>query len=366
MQDFLAYELYAGITVEHLGIVFLATLGGLIVGLIADAAVRRGVDRLPEHSIRRAVLGALNGPLRWLVMVACGLLAFDVISNDTDIREVEARIFIVFALPFALWFGLRLVDGAGKVWLFKAEKTDSNFDDQLVPVVVALCKVALWIVAVLLLVQNLGGEVGSLLAGFGLGGLAVAMASKDTLANLFGSVVIFIDRPFTVGDWVEIAGQEGVVEEVGLRVTRIRTFAKSLITIPNSRLTTEAINNWSRMPRRRIKLTVGVTYDATPEQLEEAVQGIREILRKHDHVDQEFWMVNLDAFGASSLDIFVYCFSKDTEWEVYMETKQMLMLSIMRMLRTMGLEIAFPTRTVHIEGGVPEAMGRVAPGSRPV
>jgi MscS family membrane protein len=198
--------------------------------------------------------------------------------------------------------------------------------------------------------------VGSLLAGLGIGGVAIALASKDTVANLFGSLVIFLDKPFQIGDWIEMGSIEGTVEEVGLRTTRVRTFANSLITIPNAKFTTEAVNNWSRMKKRRIKMTVGLTYDATPDKVEEAVLRIREIIAADEKIRNDFYLVNFDNLGPSSLDLFVYCFTETTNWAEFLQAKQEFLLKIMRAVEELGLEFAFPTQTLHVES-LPEDPG---------
>nr|WP_255216859.1 mechanosensitive ion channel family protein [Pseudenhygromyxa sp. WMMC2535] len=183
---------------------------------------------------------------------------------------------------------------------------------------------------------------------------------------MFGSIVIFVDRPFQVGDWVEIGEHEGTIEEVGLRVTRIRTFANSLITIPNSTLTTTAINNWSRMQKRRIKLTIGVTYDATPDQLKAAVDGILEALHGDRRIAQDFMLVNFTNFGASSLEIFVYCFTLTTRWDEYMQIREEVLFEFMRRLHDLGLSFAFPSQSLYIESmppGRPQAAWTRCTGS---
>jgi len=220
---------------------------------------------------------------------------------------------------------------------------------------------------VVMILQNLGYSVTSLIAGVGLGGAALALASKDTVANLFGSLVIFIDRPFQIGDWVEIGPVEGTVEEVGLRVTLIRTFANSLITVPNAQLTTTAINNWSRMRKRRIKLTLGLTYDTTPDKMEAAVEAVREVLRQEERIDQSFFLVNFTDLGAHSVDIFVYCFTITTRWDEHLQIRQDVLLKFMRAIKDLGLQFAFPTQTIHLAGmekpgmGIPPAMKRELP-----
>ncbi|RMG99107.1 MAG: mechanosensitive ion channel family protein [Deltaproteobacteria bacterium] len=205
-----------------------------------------------------------------------------------------------------------------------------------------------------------------MVAGLGIGGAAFALAAKDTVANLFGAIVIFVDRPFQVGDWVEIGSTEGTVEEIGLRVTQIRTFLNSVITIPNAQLTTTPINNWSRMRKRRIKMTVGVTYGATPEQILEGKAAIERLIASDERFDQSFFLVNFHEFGASSLDYFIYCFTVTTDWKEHMQIREEFLLGIMREFRKIGLEFAFPSQSVYVEKlpdppNAPKAMARSVP-----
>ncbi len=205
-------------------------------------------------------------------------------------------------------------------------------------------------------IQNMGYSISGLLASLGIGGLAVALAARETLSNVFGSLMIIIDRPFNVGDWIKTGDLEGTVEEVGFRSTRIRTFAKTLITVPNNVVASQSIDNFSRMPKRRVMLTVGVTYHTTPAQMREAVSSIRELLENHDAVDPEFMLVNFTDFGASSLDILVYCFTKTTVWAEYLAARQDICLQIMDTLENLGLEIAFPSRSIYLRTDDQEAL----------
>jgi MscS family membrane protein len=197
-------------------------------------------------------------------------------------------------------------------------------------------------------VQNLGYSVSGLLGALGVGGLAMALAAKDTLANLFGGATILIDRPFRPGDWITLPGADGTVEEIGLRSTRIRTFAKTLVSIPNSNLANATVENHSLMPKRRIKFTVGVTYSTTPDQMRTLVQRIEDYLRGNADISQEFLMVKFTAFGPSSLDILVYCFTVTTDWVQHLQARQDVQLAVMDMVDDLGLSIAFPTQTVHL------------------
>ena len=369
MVDLLDFELFTGadhrFTVQDVGYLLLAAAIGLLVSWLLSRGLGAVARRASADSIRGAVIRALDGPLRWALLVAALWIGYAVVvSQGGEVPDDLSSSLLISELPFLMWFAVRLANNLTDIWGERAAQTEGTFDDQLVPVVRVLVKLAVLIVGLLLIFQNLGFEVGSLLAGLGIGGAAIALASKDTIANLFGSIVIFVDRPFQVGDWVEIGDQEGTVEAVGLRVTRIRTFANSLITVPNSQLTTTPINNWSRMRKRRIKLTIGVTYSATPEQLEAAVAAIREILQTDRRVSQDFMLVNFTNFGASSLDIFVYAFTLTTRWDEYMQIRQELLLAFMRRLGGLGLEFAFPSQSVYVESlpeMAPSAMQRELP-----
>ena len=186
-------------------------------------------------------------------------------------------------------------------------------------------------------------------------GLAFALAAKDTLANLFGGVTILLDRPFKAGDWITFDGADGVVEEIGLRSTRIRTFAKTLTTVPNQTLSNAVVENHSLMPKRRIKMTVGVTYSTTSEQMRTLVARVEGMLKDHAGIDQEFMLVKFTDFNSSSLDLFVYCFSRTTDWAEHLQVRQEVHLGIMDIVEEMGLSIAFPTRTVHLARAEAEA-----------
>jgi MscS family membrane protein len=182
----------------------------------------------------------------------------------------------------------------------------------------------------------------------GIGGLAVALAAKDTLANVFGSIAIIVDRPFHIGDTIKAGDLEGKVEEVGFRSTKIRTLDKSLISVPNSVITNMAVNNLSRMVNRRIRFSIGLTYDTRPEQLQMAVQRIRTLLVEHEAIHNDGLLVHFTEFGASSLDILVQCFTITTDIPEHLSIREEVCLKIMNILEELGLQIAFPSRTVYL------------------
>ncbi len=209
-------------------------------------------------------------------------------------------------------------------------------------------RVFIVILAGIMMIQNLGYSTSGLLASLGIGGMALAFASKDALANIFGSLMIIFDRPFKIGDVVVADSMEGIVEEVGFRSTKIRTHNKSLISVPNSLIANMPVDNITLSNKRRIRMTIGVTYDATPAQLRAATERIRTLLRAHPGLDPEAVQINLTDFGASSLDILVQCFTVTPDWNEYMDVREEVCLQIMDVLEELGLEFAFPSRTVYL------------------
>ena len=178
------------------------------------------------------------------------------------------------------------------------------------------------------------------------------MAAQDTIANLFGSVVVAVDQPFKVGEFVRIGGFEGTVEDIGLRSTKLRTGARTVIAIPNKTVAAEAVTNLTRMPQRRVDQTIGLTYDTTPEQMEVVLEDIRRILREDSGVHQELIVVNFANYGASSLDIQIVFFAADPNWAKHMELRERINLKIMKAVLARGLSFAFPTQTVVFDGPV--------------
>jgi MscS family membrane protein len=347
--------------------VFAASFGAMFFGFVLKKAVSVLIRRFikaaqkTRFTLDDVLFTALLKPLEWAaaaggVFLALGILPLP--SEPVNVARFVDAMMNGTVVALIIWFAIRLMNGLTDVWAQKAAQTETKLDDQLVPIVRRSSKVFLVIIGAVLVLQNMGYSVGSLLAGLGIGGVAVAMASKDTVANLFGSFVIFFDKPFQIGDWIEMGDVEGTVEEVGLRTTRIRTFANSLITVPNLLFTTQPINNWSLMKKRRIKMNIGVTYSTSPEKMNDLVTRIREIIRDDERLHSDFFLVNFDNFGPSSLDVFIYCFTVTTVWAEFLETKQELMLNVMNAVHALGLSFAFPTQSVHIESvpGAPEAL----------
>ena len=250
---------------------------------------------------------------------------------------------------FSVVIFYNLVDLIAAYFARKAEKTETTMDDQLVPLLRKLAKGLVVILGVLLVLDNFNFNISAMLAGISIGGIAIALAAQDTVKNFFGSIMIFIDRPFQVGDWIIANGHEGVVEEVGVRSTRIRSFANSVIYIPNGTLADSAINNYGLRTFRRFNTKIGLTYDTPPEKIEAFVMGLREIVRNHPTTRKDYYEVNFMEMGDSSLNVLLYTFFVVDTWSDELRGKQNLLLAIMRLAATLGVSFAFPTQTLHIE-----------------
>ena len=215
---------------------------------------------------------------------------------------------------------------------------------------------------VLLIAQSVGADVKAFLAGLGIGGLAFALAAQDTIANLFGSVVVAIDQPFKVGETVQIGSHLGLVEDIGLRSTKLRTLAKALITIPNKTVAAEAITNLSRFTQRRVEQVIGLTYDTPADKMEAIVGELRAIILAQPEVDPASVMVCSREFSPSSLDIWVVYLTKDPDFLAHLQVRQRINLAMMRAVQARGLSFAFPSQTVYLEG---EVARRLASGGNP-
>jgi MscS family membrane protein len=348
-------EIIGKLQIGHILGAFLLILLGLVAKKILDFVLEKKV--IPFLKGTRVdfdylLTTAASKPAGYILLIAglagaCAALPL----NEHAAKLVFGTLKVLVAIN-VVWFLFRLVDVISEYLAKLTRRTESQLDDQLVPLVSKALKVTVVLVGAVTTLQMLGINVTGLVAGLGIGGLAIALGLQDTMANFFGSVFILIDRPFSVGDWIKIDDVEGTVNEVGFRSTRIETFPKTIVTIPNKTVANATIDNWSRMPKRRVYQTVGVTYETTAEQMEKAVRVVRDIVENDEGVDNEYIVVRFREFSDSSLDIIVYYFTKATAFAEHLETKERINLGIMRAIDDMGLSIAFPTRTVYLEGQV--------------
>jgi MscS family membrane protein len=217
------------------------------------------------------------------------------------------------------------------------------------PLLRNVAKVLLFILIVIGVVEAWGYSASGLLAGIGIGGLAIAFAAQDTFSNVFGSFIIYGDKPYRLGDWIRVKEYEGIVEEIGMRSTRIRTFENSLLTVPNRDVTTNTVENFTTRSQRRVKFMLGVTYSTSPEQIEALRDAVTAMLEEHPDVTSRLLGVRFYDFGESSLNVLVSCCVTATDFGAYHRIREEIMLGILRYCNAEGISIAFPTRSLWLE-----------------
>lgn len=351
------YELL-GFAVWQIVAAFVFILGGLVLKKISDLVFEKKIVPLLKKTpweFDNLLASAASKPVGWLFLLGGFSAAFSALPLPTEpnVRGFVSSVLSALLGADLIWFLYRCVDALVDRLTQIAQRTESKLDDQLVPLVRKALKLTIGAIGFVWVVQLLGYSVSSLIAGLGIGGLAVALALQDTLANFFGSIVIFLDRPFAVGDWIKLNDVEGTVESIGFRSTRVRTWPATLVSIPNKTMANTTIDNWSKMPKRRVTQTIGVTYETDADQMEQAVDAIRGILVSDEGVDQEFIVVRFTDFGDSSLNILLYYFTKAVSFAEHMATKERINLAVMRAVRNMGLSVAFPSQTVYFGSSIP-------------
>lgn len=328
----------------------------IVVGSIADKVLawilKVNVSRWQKT--HPSFEGLDSNVLRPLGLMAMALMWWSGLNMlglpDTALVILLVAVKLLVSLS-GIWSAFRIVDIFDALWTNKALKTENKFDDLLVPMLSKSLKVFVVVIGIVFAADNLNIDVTSLLAGLGLGGLAFALAAKDLLGNFFGSVTVLMDRPFSIGDWVVIGDIEGTVEQVGFRSTRIRTFYNSLVTMPNSILTTTKIDNMGARRFRRMKQVLSVTYDTSPEKIEAFCEGIRKIIQLHPYMRKDYYQVYFNEYGAASLNILVYVFWATPDWSMELRERHRFLLDILRLAKQLDVEFAFPTQTLYLKQG---------------
>ena len=338
-----------------LGIVFKRLiggyLGGVLFGLLGKSANELG---RPSFDAR------LRKPLNSLVFFGALFLAaqqldFPANWNLASKEEFGLRLFLNkgFSLVYAyivFWTLLRFIDFFGEIMTKRAAATENKMDDQIVPFAIEVGKVLVIILGSLTVMSSIFDvNVAALATGLGIGGIAIAMASKESLENLLGSFTIFLDKPFTYGDVVTVNGYTGTVEKVGFRSTRIRTFDKSIVTVPNKNMVNAELDNLGVRPIRRVKFNIGLTYGTTIDQMKTIVAQLEEMINAHPKTTNGDARVRFQEFGGSSLDVLVIYFVDSPNWDLLIDTRQEINFSIIEIIQTNGCDFAFPTTSVYLE-----------------
>ncbi len=336
--------------------VFIVVLSVLVINFIQKRVLSRLVSRLrpTDKTWDDAVVEALQKPLSLFVWIVGIAFAAQIVQAKTGavIFGAIEPVRDIGVIATITWFLIRLIRRVEKNIVRKGQSTEEFYDRTTVDVTGKILRMSLIITAVLVTMQTLGYSISGILAFGGIGGIAVGFAAKDLLANFFGGLMIYLDRPFAVGDWIRSPDQEieGTVEEIGWRLTIIRTFDKRPLYVPNSIFTSISVENPSRMENRRIYETIGIRYDDI-DKMNSIINDVKQMLLQHPEIDTtKTLIVNLNSFAPSSLDFFIYTFTKTTEWVRFHEIKQEILLKVSDIISSHSAEMAFPTSTIHLQG----------------
>lgn len=334
--------------------VFIVVLITVFANFFIKRFLRRMVLKLASTSTNwdDIVVRAMTRPLGWIVWLVGLDFAASIVYAETQspIFSISDSIRNVGVLVCLSWFVLAFVRGAEQ----EISRQSDQVDRHTAEAISKLLRLAVIITSVLVILQTMGFSISGVLAMGGVGGIAVGFAAKDLLANFFGGLIIYLDRPFAIGDWIRSPDREieGTVEEIGWRVTVIRNFESQPMYVPNSVFTNIVVENPSRMANRRIYETIGLRYTDIAC-MNKIVDEVKAMLQEHEAIDSEkTMMVNFNAFSDSSLDFFIYTFTKTTKWVEFHTIKQDVMLKIAQIVERHGAEIAFPTSTLHMAGPI--------------
>ncbi len=346
MYQMLTREYY-GNTVKEWLIAFAIMVGAAVAGKVAYWILSRVVKRATaktETRIDDLIVDMVEEPLALVVTIIGIWYAVGTLHLSDHVRGLlDGGVQFVVVLLGA-WLVTRLFDALFKEYLVPiAEKSESDLDDQLLPIVRRGTKFIIWAMAIIMALNNAGYNVGAALAGLGIGGLALAMASKDTVANMFGGLTIFMDQPFKLNDRVKISGFDGTVTEIGLRSTRLVTLEGRKVTIPNAEFSENPVENVSAEPSRKVASTIGLVYDTGPDQMKEALAALKQIADDHEATEEKV-IVAFTEFADSSMNlVFIYYIKSGAD---IMQTQTDINLAILETFAAKGLDMAYPTQTI--------------------
>ncbi|MBN2305599.1 MAG: mechanosensitive ion channel family protein, partial [Anaerolineae bacterium] len=321
-----------------------------IIPSLIGKLTKRTETRLDDQLIE-----AVRPPLRLLILVGGGWVAILALEPDADLQNTLRHVFDALTAYGLFWAMFRLVQPVVRLIVHLSRRTMAQtaiptlLEEKLATVLGQVARAVIVLLGFSSILESWGYNVAGLVAGLGLAGAAVALAVKDTLANLFGYFVILADEPFTPGEYVVFDGIQGTVEFIGFRSTRIRVLDQSLVTVPNNTVSNANVTNWSRLSKRRLNMTLGIDYNSSPQQILLVVQAIRKMLMEHELVQADSVTVQFVEFNDSSLDLMIICFMETPAWGDFQAAKQDINLRIMDILAERNVGVAFPSRTVYVE-----------------
>ncbi len=334
-------NLFAAILVFLLFLLFRKLFTLIIMGTLQK------VSKFTDNYYDDKVISALKGPVRFAFILIGAHLFFLLIFKETELIKNILNTLVVYTL---FWAIISIMESLRSAFHHATEKFNPDLAKEMGNFILKIAKILVGGVGLGAMLQVWGINVTALVASLGLGGLAFALAAKDTASNMFGSFALLADKSIRIGEWIKVGGVEGTVEDIGMRTTKIRSFEKSLITVPNQIVSNSPIENFSRRGVRRIKMHIGLTYGTSRDQMNAIVQEIRSMLQTHEKISQkESLLVNFESFGDSSLNIFIYAFTSTSDWKRYLNIREDIHLKIMKIVEDNGSSFAFPSQSIYVE-----------------
>lgn len=327
-----------------LGIILFSSLLGKIVYWFFSKVVRAFTSRT-KTNLDDIIVDMVEEPIVFAIITTGIWFALSMLVLPDMAASAVSHSYSMILAVLIGWMSVRLFDAIYQEYLIPwAEKTDNDLDDQLLPILRKGIKMIIWVLAIIIGLNNAGYNVGALIAGLGIGGLALAMAAKDTVSNVFGGFTIFTDQPFRLKDRIIVSGYDGTVEEIGIRSTRLKTLAGRIVTIPNAKFSDAPVENISVEPSRKIILVLGLTYDTNPDQMQKAMDILQTINDANNNTEEKT-VVAFSGFGDFSLNIkLTYYIKKGCD---VAGTQSDINMAILRQFNENGLEFAFPTQTLY-------------------
>ncbi len=347
MTEFFAKEFYfntLGDWAISLAIIFGVLVAGKLIYWIFGRIMKTLTSRT-KTKLDDIIIDMLEEPVVLGLTIGGVWFALARMSFPEDILLWINKVYWMMIAITITWLVARLVDAVIKEYIVPlTQKTDNDLDDQIIPIIRKAIRATIWILGVIVAMNNAGYNVGALLAGLGIGGLALAMAAKDTVANIFGGITIFTDKPFKINDRVKVGGFDGTITEIGIRSTRLKTLENRIVTIPNSKFTEGMVENVSSEPNRKVVLKLGLVYETTAVKLQNAMKALQAIVDETDTLEENC-VISFTEFGDFSLGIlFIYYIKKDAD---IMGSQTEVNMEIKNRFEQLGIEMAFPTQTMY-------------------
>ncbi len=351
----LLYSISSYINVEPIILRIILALLFITLGFILSHIFAKYIIKLliklatrTQNNFDDLLINAIEKPAKVLIIGLGIWAAISSFNLPVLFQGFLIRILRTFFIVIVFWFLYRSADCI--VWIFEhyINKKDQKVTPILNSVLRKSLKFIIIVLEVFMIIKEWGYDISGLIAGVGIGGLALSLAAKDAASNLLGSITIMTDKTYSIGDWIQAGTVEGFVEEIGFRSTKIRTFANSLISVPNSIMSNEPVTNWSKMGKRRVSFNLHIPLDTPSDKINSLIVRIKEMLTKHDDINQDYIVVSLNGFGEANLQIAIYYFTKTTAWANYLEVTQDVNLKILKFFEEAGVPI-IPPRSMVVQ-----------------